>query len=243
MSKYLLSTLILCVALSNFSFAQSNAEKTTDEKSPPQPIKSWLISGSNAGYEVTLNEKIFHSGKKSASMQGGPLTNTNYPCNLLQTIKADAYRGKRMRLSAFVQSSRGSGHSYRAVLGFRIVGENMQVLGEGKVRLDRFINLSTDWKKFESVLDIPGNAQLIEFGVTMQGLGQTWVDSLSFEEVSRQVPVTSDKPQDVQAKESLQHLEKLRSGTPYVYELWLERFKEQHKTASTAPANLDFESF
>ena len=127
-------------------------------------------------------------------------------------------------------------------LHFRIDGENMQVLGADHM-LDRSIRAVTDWKKYELVLDVPESARQIVFGASLNGEGLLWVDDFSFEEVSRQAPVTSDKPKDEQAKESLQYFEELRSKYPSVYEDVLKNFKERNKTVSTVPANLDFESF
>ena len=61
---------------------------------------------------------------------------------------------------------------------------------------DRTIKGTSDWKKYEIVLDVPEKASNIAFGVMLGGTGQVWFDNIKFEIVDKSVPVT-----DIYAKE------------------------------------------
>ena len=55
---------------------------------------------------------------------------------------------------------------------------------------DRRIIRTTDWKKFEIVLDVPNEAYNIIVGVALHGLGQIWIDELDLQIVDSSIPVT-----------------------------------------------------
>jgi hypothetical protein len=54
----------------------------------------------------------------------------------------------------------------------------------------RPIKGTTAWKKYEIVLDVPSTASMIAFGALLDGTGQIWFDSITFEIVSTSVPTT-----------------------------------------------------
>ncbi|MEJ7739638.1 MAG: hypothetical protein WKF97_19610 [Chitinophagaceae bacterium] len=55
---------------------------------------------------------------------------------------------------------------------------------------DRSIKGTTEWKRYEVVLDVPSNAAGLAFGAILIGTGQIWFDNLNFETVDKSVPVT-----------------------------------------------------
>ena len=56
----------------------------------------------------------------------------------------------------------------------------------------RGIKGTTDWKKYEIVLDVPTNASNLAYGALLNGTGQIWFSNLKFEIVDNSVP-NSDK--------------------------------------------------
>ena len=56
---------------------------------------------------------------------------------------------------------------------------------------DRPIKGTTDWKKYEIVLDVPNNASNIAFGALLAGTGQIWFANINFEIVDNSVPTTA----------------------------------------------------
>lgn len=214
---------------------------TIDEISGKKPIKFWLINqeSNRQNYEFKLDEIVYRSGSKSASIKSKPdYVESKTPGLLMQKFKADAFRGKRMRLSGFLKSEKIE----QGGLMFRIDGENMQVLGYDGMK-NRFVKGSTEWSKYELVLEVPEAAQQITFGALLKGAGQIWIDDFSFEEVGREIPVTAEKPQDEQAKGSAAYIEIYRSKNKEAYENQLRAFETRNRTAPAAPANLNFESF
>ena len=55
---------------------------------------------------------------------------------------------------------------------------------------DRPIKGTSDWKRYEIVLDVPEQAQEIAFGLLLTGGGQVWMDDLKFEVVGKDVATT-----------------------------------------------------
>jgi hypothetical protein len=58
---------------------------------------------------------------------------------------------------------------------------------------ERAIKGTTDWKKYEIVLDVPLNASNIGFGALLSETGQIWLEKLNFEIVDTTVPTTGKK--------------------------------------------------
>ena len=64
---------------------------------------------------------------------------------------------------------------------------------------DRPIKGTTDWKKYEIVLDVPSNASNIAFGALLSGTGQIWFDNITFTVVGDAEKATNlMKPRSIQ---------------------------------------------
>ena len=59
--------------------------------------------------------------------------------------------------------------------------DNMQTRG---------IKGTTDWTKYEIVLDVPTNASTLNFGALLSGTGQIWFDDITFEIVDDSIKTT-----------------------------------------------------
>jgi len=106
---------------------------------------------------------------------------------LMQSFLAEKYSGKRIRLTGYIKSKYVEGW---AGLWLRVDKENSkQTLAFDNMQ-DRGITGTTDWKKYEVVLDVSSEASKIAFGVLLHGIGQVWFEKLKFEVVSKSVPVT-----------------------------------------------------
>jgi len=58
----------------------------------------------------------------------------------------------------------------------------------------RPIKGTSDWHKYEVVLDVPRGSVAIAVGLLLTGKGQAWVSQVQFEEVGTDVPTTAHKP-------------------------------------------------
>jgi erythromycin esterase len=146
---------------------------------------SWVFSSDRPqDYAVGADAAILHGGAASGTIRSTAGQAAGFAA-LLQTCAADRYRGQRLRMSAYVKTegvSKGAGvlvrvDSASSVLAIR----NMQ---------DRPILGTTDWTRYDIVLDVPDDGSNIAFGAWIQGTGQVWLDDFQLEAVGTDVPLT-----------------------------------------------------
>src|SRR5436305_5081167 len=145
---------------------------------------------------------------------------------LAQSVRADAYRGKRVRLTGYLKTI--GVNEGTAVLFMRVDGEG--VVQSSDFMQNRPLMLTTDWSRAEIVLDVPRNAIGVTYGFMLGGSGQTWLDDVAIDVVSDDVPVTgqigglypsSQRPLDVR------ELDRRRRDQEVAY-----------RRAASAPVNL-----
>lgn len=105
---------------------------------------------------------------------------------LKQTVQAIRYAGKRVRLRGQL---RHAGLEDWGGLWMRADSQTMNAVAFDNMR-DRKLTGSGDWQECEIVLDIPGNARQLTYGVLILGRGQIWIDDLSLEVVGPEVAPT-----------------------------------------------------
>ena len=155
-------------------------------ESDGQVPKAWFAAGSHPKeYEMSIDRGSAHSGKASAYLKS-VVPRTSGFGTMMQTFRADAFRGKRVRMSGFVKSQDADG----AGLWMRVDGaKSGDVLAFDNMD-DRSIRGTTDWKKYEIVLDVPEESEVVAFGLLLAGRGKVWVDDLRFDVVGKEVPTT-----------------------------------------------------
>ena len=147
----------------------------------------WFKAGSHPmEYEMGLDESVSRPGGKSSATVKGIATKTSGFGTLMQMSQPGQYLGRRIRLSGFVKSDKVTDW---AGLWLRIDGATNNVLGFDNMQ-GRPIKGTTDWTRYEIVLDVPPDAVRLAFGVLLAGGGQVWMDDLSFEIVSTSVRTT-----------------------------------------------------
>lgn len=157
-----------------------------------QAPSGWFLRGSHpADYQAGVNQVVSHSGKASAYIKSRATRPRGFG-TLMQTYKADLYRGKRLRMSAQVKNERVSKW---AGLWMRVDGPGGRTLSFDNMQ-SRPIKGKSDWSKHAIVLDVPIESTTISFGVLLVGQGHVWVDDFEFETVSTDV-ATTGKPQPV----------------------------------------------
>jgi hypothetical protein len=151
----------------------------------------WFKAGSHPmEYDMGLDESVRRDGKSSATVKSTAEKPQGFG-TLMQITQPGDYRGKRVRLSGFVKSDKVT---QWAGLWFRIDGPTPNVsLGFDNMQ-DRAIKGTTDWTRYELVLDVPQEAQRLAFGILLAGAGQVWMDDLKFEVVPTTVKTTNMAP-------------------------------------------------
>lgn len=145
----------------------------------------WHKAGSDPqNYEMSVDATMKHSGKTGAHVKSIGDKAEGFG-TLMQTFKADNYRGKRLRMSAWMKTEKADS----AQLWMRLDGAKRSL---GFDNMDnRAAKGTTDWKKYEVTLDVPESTVNIAFGVLVNGKGQAWVDDFQFEIVGNDVPATN----------------------------------------------------
>jgi hypothetical protein len=145
---------------------------------------AWQFTGpaeepklADLGYEGGFDSAHSHSGRRSAFLRS-TIDKPRKHAVVMQSVAADHYRGKRVRLSAWVLSD-GKTQSW--------VGINV-TNGETSIgRVDLAVKPGAAWQREEAVLDVAASAQSIHFGLLLNGAGQAWIDDVRLEVVSDSV--------------------------------------------------------
>jgi len=147
----------------------------------------WHRGGNDVtNYQMYLDSGAGKDGKSALSIKSFRSSIDGFG-TLMQSFLAEKYSGKRIRLTGYIKSKYVEGW---AGLWLRVDKENSkQTLAFDNMQ-DRGITGTTDWKKYEVVLDVSSEASKIAFGVLLHGIGQVWFEKLKFEVVSKSVPVT-----------------------------------------------------
>ena len=175
----------------------------------------WRLGGGGIAdhYEVSLGKQVKRSGNASAHMR----SKTDQPGvkfgNLLQSILADEYRGKRVRLTGYIRTA---GNEEGAWMWLRADAPTMSRLDNMG---DRLIKHASDWRRAEIVMEVPENAQALFFGFALFGKGEIWADDVSLEVVGKNVPTTTtlpvhNPPDDEARKRRQESFEKNRATMP-----------------------------
>ncbi len=199
----------------------------------PQPIRppqGWLVAGNNPGnYGMRSDLEVRHKGSASGYIKSVSSQPQGFG-TMMQKIKADDYRGKRVRLVGYVK---GENIAQYAGLWLRVDGPGY-ILNFDNME-NRPIKGTTDWKKYEVVLDVPEESIAIAFGILLGGEGQAWVDDLQLEVVGQDVPTTGYKGYSERRRdEFLKKAKDERARLEEADRAWA-------KNLPAKPVNLDFE--
>jgi hypothetical protein len=141
-------------------------------------------------YQIQADAREAHGGRFSASIRR-EVEDWDTFAGLTQAIRADRYRGRRLRLSAYLKSADVQNW---AGIWMRVDGSRMTSLAFDNMH-DRAVTGTTPWTRYDVVLDVPEGSVKIAFGVLLAGKGQVWVDDFTFEVVGPEVPTTDLEPE------------------------------------------------
>ena len=149
--------------------------------------KGWFKAGSKPEqYDMGTDKGAGKDGKNVATIRSTS-KKTNGFGTLMQTSLPDKYLGKRVRMSGYMKSENVEGWGS---FWFRIDKTSSEQALAFDNMADRPVKGTTDWTKYEIVLDVPMDASGIAYGALLDGRGQIWFDNMDFEIVDKSVPVT-----------------------------------------------------
>jgi hypothetical protein len=149
--------------------------------------EDWIKAGSHpSSYDMGIDKGSGPEGKNAATIKSIDKKINGFG-TLMQMCLADKYAGKRVRMSALVKSK---DVEEWAGLWFRVDQANSSDPLSFDNMQDRAIKGTTDWKKYEIVLDVPQRASKLAYGALISGTGQIWFTNIKFEIVDSSVPTT-----------------------------------------------------
>ena len=155
--------------------ANLDFEKGTPGQLPPE----WSLAQESriAGYTAEWRSEGCRGGRGCAVVIAGPHVENRIAGALVQQCSALPYRGKRMRLRAWVK------------LGNARKSDRIKVIftTDGESSAETFVQKggvnAAEWTLAEVDGKVPMRADEIHLVVTMTGKGQAWIDDVAFEEV------------------------------------------------------------
>ena len=159
----------------NTSFAQTKAPK------------GWFVAGSHPReYSSSVDRSSPRSGKGSAHCESVAAKTGGFG-TMMPVFQPGEFRGKRVRFSGYARSE---GVADWAGLWMRVDGPGGKSLAFDNMQ-DRAIKGTTEWTKYEIVLDVPAQAEQIAYGVLLTGRGGVWIDDLKFDVVGNATATTA----------------------------------------------------
>lgn len=170
-----------------FSIIIITACLNTSAATLPDSIpKGWrYYSDSPPDYVIGTDTSVKHTGNASGFIQRPLAINPSTGnVTMMQSIVADPYRNKRVRMKVYARSKEVESGAYfffqangpDTILTYANTGGNM-------------IYETTEWTIYQITLDVPEATKKMEFGVRMTpGQGTVWVDDFNLEVVDQTIP-------------------------------------------------------
>ncbi|MES2521689.1 MAG: hypothetical protein V4617_03240 [Gemmatimonadota bacterium] len=157
------------------------------EQKNPDPT-GWRMSG--GGWEEFRKQgdaTVLHEGRPTARLAPRADSSVGYG-TWMNSLYPFPYSNKRIRISIY---TRTAGATRRADFWARVQGKGSP--GDGYGLAGKFVRLpaTSDWQRHEIVMDVPGDAQWVQYGIGIAGPGMMWMDQAKIEVVDESVPLTA----------------------------------------------------
>ncbi|MEZ5015795.1 MAG: hypothetical protein R2800_01980 [Flavipsychrobacter sp.] len=180
---------LLFAFLFSFLFIANGCAQGDIDKYPLP--KGWYKAGSvPSKYAMGVADSAGRQGGNAATIQSIKKRITGFG-TLMQTSMPDSFLGRRVRMTGYMRSVEVKGWA-----GFWLrVDKNDGSRGHSAFdnMYDRRVVGTTDWNKYEIVLDINENTKQLAYGALLDGTGQIWFDDIEFEIVDETVATTGSR--------------------------------------------------
>lgn len=184
---------IAALALGAAVAAQSStlANPKLEDGAPGEAPAGWFF-GSQSGGRATVDALAPFEGAHSACIDATASTGDQPFTNLMQSIDAAPWRGKRIVFRAAVKTADLTPGS-TAQLWLRVDRPDSQVGGFDNMD-DRPIRAS-EWAHYEVVVEVADDAVQLALGVFVLGRGKAWFDDAALETAASDAKPTGDQEQ------------------------------------------------
>ncbi|BCJ90186.1 hypothetical protein IZ6_09210 [Terrihabitans soli] len=149
--------------------------------------EGWVASGTRPEfYEMGAYTAEGDSIALIRSLPGAETAKAGIYGNLMQSFRADRFRGRKLRFTGELKTEdvRGSGTLWMRVdrsAGHTLCFDNMETRArEGSLKGNQ------DWTRREIVLDVADDAESVHFGFYLAGTGCVWARDLEIGETTEQ---------------------------------------------------------
>ena len=150
----------------------------TKNDSQAQEINGWFKAGSKPkSYEIGLNKSESKTGKKCAYLKSVDDNIIGFGA-LMQKCDAKLYLGKRIKMIGFIKAEDVQGWSG---MWLRVDSKYVAKSLSFDNMSERPIKGTTDWLKYEIVLNVPPESKTLNYGILINGKGTVYFDRLDFE--------------------------------------------------------------
>ena len=155
----------------------------------PPPLVGWTFQPypSKDAFECGLDFDTHHGGQSSAFIRSTQSFVPGYGF-FCQYISTEKFKGKRIRLSAWMKAR-----------DVEKGGARLWLRVDGSAKGQAFDNMqrrpvvgSVEWKQYAIVFDVAPDATDICLGAMLNDQGEAWFDDFKLEEVGADVPLTVD---------------------------------------------------
>ncbi|MBC8134555.1 MAG: M56 family metallopeptidase, partial [Fibrella sp.] len=128
-------------------------------------------------YAMTLAKGGGRNGNDAACLKSQVPTPRSYG-TIAQNAAPGAFRGKRIRLSAYLKSENAKAGDLWIVVADKDPNKGGGANGEASGKM---IRGTQGWTRFEHVVDVPESTRMLSFGISSEGPGTVWVDGFTIE--------------------------------------------------------------
>ena len=164
-------------------------------------FRGWSFIGFPENYyEYLLDTAVTYKNKNSLAIilreKKIPAEKTAFDGWVILTHEgfvADSFQGKRLRMIAYTRAE----NMKRGVFNLLVRGPASDTEGIGPMYMATSehepIEGTSDWRRYELVIDVPEDAVSIQCSFSMAGSGNVWLDSFQFEVVDASVALTGTR--------------------------------------------------
>jgi hypothetical protein len=175
--------LIAVLAMFTLAASATQAQQTF-------PVSGWAAFTTYPN-EYTIASEPLHRTRGLGAMGVAIESRSAYPLGtalLAQSIRADEFRGRRVRVAGWLRSEDVDGHT-----GLFARVDGAAIVQTSDFMLERPVVGTTAWRRYEIVLDVPSDAIGITFGLHLTGTGQVYADDFALDTVDNFARVTGGR--------------------------------------------------
>lgn len=180
------------ILIAYFTSGCGNKENSeiTEKKIDAVNMEGWYSGNDHGDYVIGRSEAL-HDGKPVYYIRSTNKIDSGFG-NIIKNIYPADYIKKRIRLTGNIKVNSiygyagmwmrvDGGYTGKSYYGSTLSFDNMG---------NRLITETTDWQKYEIILDVPKESRMIFYGLYLKGSGEISISDFTIEVVGNDVPAT-----------------------------------------------------